>query len=156
MADNVIVDNVALADYTVATDDDGTAQHQYVKLEYGADGTFTKVASGANALPVQGTVAVSGATVTAAVLPPGAANIATAQAAPTTTAANIVAVRATRTRLILVNHGTVDVYVGPATVTTANGLKISPGASLAVVVTSAVQGITASGTGAIHSLEEYA
>lgn len=58
MADNVLVGNESGQpnDYTVASDDDGTAQHQYVKLEYGADGTFTKVASGANALPVQGTV----------------------------------------------------------------------------------------------------
>lgn len=36
----------------VATDDDGTAHHQYVKLEFGADNTQTKV-SGANPLPVQ-------------------------------------------------------------------------------------------------------
>jgi hypothetical protein len=37
----------------VATDDDGTAQHQYVKLEFGADGTFTKV-DASNPLPVTG------------------------------------------------------------------------------------------------------
>jgi hypothetical protein len=35
----------------VATDDDGTAHHQYVKLEFGADNTQTKVSS-ANPLPV--------------------------------------------------------------------------------------------------------
>ena len=45
MADNPTVKNGTGAgtDYVVATDDDGTAQHQYVKLEYGADGTFTKI-----------------------------------------------------------------------------------------------------------------
>lgn len=53
MADGIIVDNGDLTDYPVATDDDGSFQHQYVKLEYGADGTFTKVATGANALPIQ-------------------------------------------------------------------------------------------------------
>jgi hypothetical protein len=53
MADNVEL-NPGTGGAVVATDDDGTAQHQYVKLEYGADGTFTKVAAGANALPVQG------------------------------------------------------------------------------------------------------
>jgi hypothetical protein len=36
----------------VATDDDGTRHHPYVKLEFGADNTQTKV-SGANPLPVQ-------------------------------------------------------------------------------------------------------
>lgn len=46
-------DNVTLpgTGERVATDDDGTAQHQYVKLEFGADGVFTKV-DGANRLPV--------------------------------------------------------------------------------------------------------
>lgn len=58
MSDNVTVDNVDLADYVVATDDDGTAQHQYVKLEFGGDGTFSKV-SAANPVPVTGT-ALSG------------------------------------------------------------------------------------------------
>lgn len=53
MADNTTVDNGALTDYTVATDDDGTAQHQYVKLEFGADGVFTKV-DASNPLPVTG------------------------------------------------------------------------------------------------------
>lgn len=55
MADNPTVDNGALTDYTVAADDDGTALHQYVKLEFGADNTQTKV-SAANPLPVTGTV----------------------------------------------------------------------------------------------------
>lgn len=45
MADNVTVDNGSLTDYAVASDDDGTAQHQYVKLEFGADGVFTKVST---------------------------------------------------------------------------------------------------------------
>jgi hypothetical protein len=74
MADNQTVDNGSLSDYTVATDDDGAAHHQYVKLEWGPDNTQTKVSSGAAALPIQdggnsitvdGTVAVSG-TVTVA------------------------------------------------------------------------------------------
>ena len=53
MADGVDVDNGTLTDYKVATDDDGTAQHQYVKLEFGGDGTFTKV-SATDPLPVTG------------------------------------------------------------------------------------------------------
>jgi len=85
----------------------------------------------------------------------GATSLTTGQAAPTNSAANIVAARDTRQRLVLVNHGSVDVFVGPATVTTANGLKIPPGASLTLYTTVAVQGITASGTGSIHYAEEY-
>lgn len=79
MADNVTVDNGTGTDYTVASDDDGTAQHQYVKLEYGADGTFTKVSSSnplpisdaAGSLTVDGTVAVSGLSGTVAVTQSG-------------------------------------------------------------------------------------
>lgn len=46
MADNVVLDPGA-GGATIATDDDGTAQHQYVKLEFGGDGTFTKVTTSA-------------------------------------------------------------------------------------------------------------
>lgn len=53
MADGVDVDNGTLTDYKVATDDDGTAQHQLVKIEFGADGVFTMV-DGSNPLPVTG------------------------------------------------------------------------------------------------------
>jgi len=53
MADNVTVDNGTLTDYAVASDDDGTAQHQYVKNEFGADGVFTKVTT-SSGLPVAG------------------------------------------------------------------------------------------------------
>lgn len=49
MADNVELDSMS-GGAVVATDDDGVAQHQYVKLEYGADGTFTKVST-SNPLP---------------------------------------------------------------------------------------------------------
>lgn len=85
----------------------------------------------------------------------GASAIASGQAAPTSTAATLVAARETRKRLILVNQGTVDVYVGPATVTTSNGLKIPAGAALTLYTTALIQGITSSGTGAIHYIEEY-
>jgi hypothetical protein len=66
-----------------------------------------------------------------------------------------VAARDTRKDLTLINHGTVDVYVGLATVTTANGVKLPPGAALVIRTTAAVQGITASGTGSVHYIEEY-
>lgn len=60
MADNPTVDNGSLADYVVATDDDGVAQHQYVKVEFGPDNTQTKVtaAVGLPVNPVQETAGV--------------------------------------------------------------------------------------------------
>ena len=59
MADNVELSSGS-GGATIATDDDGTAQHQYVKVEFGADNTQTKVTS-TTGLPVQllaGTAAV--------------------------------------------------------------------------------------------------
>ena len=50
MVDNVTL-NAGTGGAVIATDDDGIAQHQYVKLEFGGDGTFTKVTS-AVGLPV--------------------------------------------------------------------------------------------------------
>lgn len=85
----------------------------------------------------------------------GSTAIATGQAAPTGTAGTLVAARDTRNRLVLTNFGTQDVFVGPATVTTSNGHKIPPGASLTLYTTALVQGITSSGTGAVHYIEEY-
>lgn len=52
MADNVTL-NAGTGGAVIATDDDTTAHHQYVKMEWGADGTFTKVAAGASAVPIQ-------------------------------------------------------------------------------------------------------
>lgn len=85
----------------------------------------------------------------------GSTAIATGQAAPTGTAGTLVAARDTRNRLVLTNFGTQDVYVGPATVTTSNGHKVPPGASLTLYTTALVQGITSSGTGSVHYVEEY-
>lgn len=44
MADNVTL-NAGTGGAVIATDDDGVAQHQYVKIEFGADNTQTKVTS---------------------------------------------------------------------------------------------------------------
>jgi hypothetical protein len=164
MADNVTVDNNALTDYTVASDDDGTAQHQYVKLEWGPDNTQTKVDTGASALPIQdggnsltvdGTVAISAGSAVIGTVQHSTTTLVSGQSAPTNAAGNIVASRSGRQRLTLLNAGSVDVYVGPSVVTTANGMKLIPGAALTLHTSAAIQGITASGTGAIHYMEEY-
>jgi hypothetical protein len=54
VADNVRASAGTNDGATFATDDDGTAHHPYVKVEWGSDNTFTKVSTGSSALPVQG------------------------------------------------------------------------------------------------------
>jgi hypothetical protein len=67
MSDNLLL-NAGSGGATLATDDDGTAHHQKVIVEWGPDDTQTRVDTGASALPIQdggnsltvdGTVAVS-------------------------------------------------------------------------------------------------
>lgn len=81
--------------------------------------------------------------------------VATNQVAPTGSAATLLASRAFRTRVTFKNIGAVTVYIGPATVTTANGFPLLPGESISYVTTALFQAITASGTGAIAYTEEY-
>lgn len=53
MADNVQAEAVVTPGATFATDDNAGVQHPYVKIEWGADNVYTKVDSGAGAMPVQ-------------------------------------------------------------------------------------------------------
>ena len=88
---------------------------------------------------------------------PGAANFATNQVSVTSAATAIVAARATRRAVLIINHGTTDVYIGGATVTTATGILLagSEGASISIPTTAAVYGIVASGTQAVSYIEVY-
>jgi hypothetical protein len=87
----------------------------------------------------------------------GSTAIGTSQVTPTTTAATLIAARDTRKRLVLTNKGNVDCYIGPATVTTSNGIILEVGYTRTLYTTALVQAIIASGTmtGAVHVLEEY-
>jgi hypothetical protein len=87
----------------------------------------------------------------------GSTAIATGQVVVTTTAATLVAARDTRKRLILVNNSGNDCWIGPATVTTANGLHLAVGYSVTLFTTALIQAIIASGTmtGDVDYLEEY-
>jgi hypothetical protein len=90
MADNVTA-NPGAGGATFATDDDGTAQHPYAKLEWGPDNTFNKVDDAAGKrLPVKlaessVTVTVTGAVTTT---PPANASENLAQIAGTVTSVN--------------------------------------------------------------------
>lgn len=87
----------------------------------------------------------------------GSTAIATGQVTVTTTAATLVAARDTRKRLIIRNNSSSDCWIGPATVTTANGFRIEVGASVTLYTTALVQAIIASGTmvGDVDYIEEY-
>ncbi len=85
----------------------------------------------------------------------GGTAIASGQVAPTGTAGTLLAARETRQRVTFVNRGTMSVFIGPATVTTANGLELKPGDSYLMHSTALIQAITSSGTGAVHYIEEY-
>lgn len=88
----------------------------------------------------------------------GASAIANGQVNISNTAATLVAARETRKRVTLVNRMPVAVFVGVATVTTANGFQLDPGAAITLHTTALVQGITAAataGTVYVHYIEEY-
>lgn len=86
----------------------------------------------------------------------GSSAVAIARVTPTTTAATLIAARETRKRLIITNNSNVTVYVGPATVTTANGYPIPVGYTLVLYTTALVQAIVASTAAAdVAVTEEY-
>ena len=87
----------------------------------------------------------------------GAASMGNGQVSISDTATLIVAANATRRGVIIVNHGTTDVYIGAPTVTTSAGLLLAgtKGASISLGYKGAVQGIVATGSQVISYLEVY-
>jgi hypothetical protein len=87
----------------------------------------------------------------------GSTAIATGQVVVTTTAATFLAARDTRKRVIIRNNSSTDAWIGPATVTTANGFRVEVGCSLTLYTTALIQAIIASGTmtGDVDYVEEY-
>lgn len=89
--------------------------------------------------------------------PVGAANFATGQQALSNTAAEIVAIRSTRTTITVVNLSTTDIYIGGASVTTSTGQLLlgTKGSAVTLATTAAVYGIVATGTPSVSFEEEY-
>lgn len=81
--------------------------------------------------------------------------LATGQITVTTTATQIVSANTDRRALLIVNHGTTDVYIGTSSVATSDGvlLKGTAGANITVPGTMAVFGIVSSGTQAVSFIE---
>jgi hypothetical protein len=74
-------------------------------------------------------------------------------AAVTTTISQLVGSSASRVSLLIQNVGGTIVYVGPAGLTAANGIRLDPGASLESNTNDPWNAITASGTGELRILE---
>jgi len=88
---------------------------------------------------------------------PGADNIATNQVSVTSAATAIVAARATRRSVLIINHGTTDVYIGGASVTTSDGILLTgtAGAAIGIGTTAAVYGIVVSSSQTVSYIENY-
>ena len=86
----------------------------------------------------------------------GAANMANNQVATSVTAATLVAARATRRSVVIKNMDSlITVYIGVATVTTANGLPLLAGESVSIDWVGLIQVIAASGTPVVAYSETY-
>lgn len=103
------------------------------------DGTFP--------LTVTGTVTTSQA---------GAANLACATGNVSNVAATLAVARPTRRSILIRNNdAAINVYVGPATVSSTNGVLIKPGEAVALSYVGLIQVIAASATPSVSIADEY-
>jgi hypothetical protein len=79
-----------------------------------------------------------------------------ATVATSTTAGTVAVARPTRASLTIKNiDGTITVYIGPATVSSTNGMEILAGESITVTAPILWQVIAASGTPNVQIIDEY-
>lgn len=131
-----------------------------LKVVAGWDGVNVRpigtTAAGAVVAVVSGSVAVSSALVSSITAQPAAANVATGQVVAGVAAATLVAARAARRAVTIKNlDAAITVYVGPATVTAANGMPLTAGQSITIATQALLQVIAASGTPTVAYVEEY-
>lgn len=82
--------------------------------------------------------------------------MANGQVTVTNSATTIVAARETRQSVLITNRQTVAVWVGIATVTTANGFRLDPGDWVEITSNVLIQGITAAAySGSGDALTQY-
>lgn len=97
-----------------------------------------------------------GSIATTASEPVGASNLSTGQLTTSTTAGTLVVARATRTSVLFRNLDTsISVYIGPATVTSGNGIPLKAGESVPFTFVGLIQVIAASGTPIVAYADEY-
>lgn len=140
---------------------DAASEGQSV-IGYWANAPQTNCKVGPCFIPYGATLPVSGGGGGSSTLPVGAASLSTSQASVGNTATSIVAARTGaagtgRVAVTICDFGTTAVFVGPAnTVTASTGAYIGPnGACLTLNTTSAVFGITASGTDSVSAAETF-
>lgn len=149
MADNTTLPatGTGTADIIVATDKIAGVDYQRIKNTWGADGTATDVdATAAAAMPQRAIGVGAGAS---------------AQTTISSTSATVIASRAGRRAVLILNLQTVAVYIDASggTATTSH-FRLDPGASLVIPTAAAVTGITsaaytASGDAKVHTIEVY-
>jgi len=135
------------ADIVVATDEIAGVDYQRIKVDWGANGTATDVdATAAAALPTREIGVGAGAS---------------AQTTITNSSANVIAARAGRRAVLILNLQTVAVYLDASGGTAATThFRLDPGASVVLPIATAVTGITsaaytASGDAKVHTIELY-
>lgn len=67
----------------------------------------------------------------------------------------VAAARDTRKSIVIVNRGTVAIYVGTGTVSSSNGFLLNAGDGISISTTAAVNAIAASSSSTAHYIEEY-
>jgi hypothetical protein len=89
--------------------------------------------------------------------PPGYPDFVTNQVSINSGGVLIVAARTGRRGVLVVNHGTIDVFLGAASVTTSSGVKLkgSDGASIYIPISGALYGITVSSTQTVSYMEIF-
>lgn len=87
----------------------------------------------------------------------GSEDYATGQTALSGTAAQIVAARKNRKAVLVINHGSVPVFLGKVGVTAATGVRLSPqdGAGIVVPTAAALYGITGGAGTTVSFLETF-
>ena len=87
--------------------------------------------------------------------PYGAKQVSTGQATCTGAADLLVAARASRIAVTLVNRSATTAYIGASGVTTSTGVKLNENETLTLDTVAAIYGATCSGTATIHYVEEH-
>jgi hypothetical protein len=86
----------------------------------------------------------------------GALHEANSQVTTSGTAGTLIIARPTRISCLIRNlDSSISVYIGAATVTTANGMLLKAGESVVITATTLVQVIAASGTPTVAVFDEY-
>lgn len=104
-----------------------------------------------NAAPAPAAALPSGASTTA-----GGTTLAAAHVTTSTGAATLVAARTGRRSVVIQNIDATDtVWIGPATVSASNGLRLKPGESVTLDTAALLQAIAGANTPAVAYVEIY-